>query len=108
MSQPNKRRYRLAEIREGVANKRGREIELETDDGATYTIPTPGFWDDAATDLMGKGREVELATVLLGGPERYAAFKASGGRAGDVAMALEAYGADQGATAGESSASSGS
>lgn len=106
MSKPNKKTYRLSQIRESTANKRGSAIDIETDDGQTFNLPTPGFWPDEATELMGKGREVELATILLGGPEEYARFKAAGGRAGDVAMALEAYGADQGATTGESSASS--
>lgn len=106
MSKPNKKTYRLSQIRESTANKRGSAIEIETEDGQTFELPTPGFWPDEATELMGKGREVELAGILLGGPEEYARFKAAGGRAGDVAMAMEAYGADQGATTGESSASS--
>lgn len=108
MSKPNRKRFRLSQIREAQANKTGRIIEVETDDGQVYEIDAPGFWADEATELMGKGREVDLATVLLGGKEKYAAFKASGGRAQDVALAISAFQDDQGVTEGESGASSGS
>ncbi len=108
MSKPNRKRFRLSQIREAQANKTGRVIEVETDDGAVYEIDAPGFWPDEATELMGKGREVDLATVLLGGKEKYAAFKASGGRAQDVALAISAFQDDQGVTEGESTASSAS
>lgn len=108
MSKPNKRRFRLSEIRETQARKTGSEIEIETDDGSVFVIPAPGFWPDEATELMGQNKEIALATALLGGAEEYARFKQAGGRSNDVALAISAFAADQGVTEGESSASSGS
>lgn len=107
MSKPNKRRFKLSEIREAQANKTGRTIEVETDDGQVFELPTPHFWSDEASSLIGKGRDVELATMLLGGEQRYAEFHAAGGQAADLGILLTAYAQDQGiGTAGESGASS--
>ncbi|MEV0608130.1 hypothetical protein AB0I61_17365 [Polymorphospora rubra] len=108
MSKPSKRRFRLSVVREGAAKRRGSTIEIETDDGQVFSMPAPGFWDDPIAELMGKGKEVELATALLGGPDEYARFRASGGRAQDIALTIAAFSEDQGVNEGESSASSSS
>jgi hypothetical protein len=107
MSKPNKSRFKLSQIRESQANRTGSAIEVETDDGQVFEVPTPHFWPDEASQLIGKGRDVELATMLLGGEESYAKFKAAGGRAADLGIVLTAYAKDQGiGTPGESGASS--
>ncbi len=106
MSKPNKRRFKLSQIRQQVADERGGStIDIETDDGQVYSMPAPGFWDDEVTELLSSNDNIKLAEALLGGPENYARFKASGGRAQDVALVMTAYGKDQGSTEGESSAS---
>jgi len=107
MSKPNRKRFRLAEIRQTHAEKNGGdEILIEAPDGGEFTIPAPGFWPDEATALLGQNRDVALATILLGGPERYTQYKNAGGRAQDVALILAAHAEDQGVTEGESGASS--
>lgn len=108
MSKPNKKRFKLETIRQVQADKRGSVIEIETDDGQVFALPAPGFWPDEASALMRDRDEVGLARVLVGGPEEYDRFKAAGGRASDVALAIAAFADDQGVTSGESGASSSS
>jgi hypothetical protein len=111
MSKPNKRRFKLETVRQVQADKRGSEIEIEVGEGEgarTFVMPAPGFWPDEAVALMGKGEEVKLAQALLGGTEQYASFVEAGGRAQDVALVISAYADEQGASTGESTASSSS
>lgn len=109
MSKPNKRRFKLETVRQVQADKRGSEIEIEVgDEGVVFVMPAPGFWPDEAVALMGKGEEVKLAQALLGGSEQYGRFVEAGGRAQDVALVIAAYADEQGASQGESGASSAS
>ncbi len=110
MSKPNKRRFKLSEVRTQQAQKRGGStIDFETDNGDTFSIPAPGFWTDDQAALIGNADTVKLATALLGGEDNYARFKAAGGQSQDISLVMAAYADAQGANSeGESSASSAS
>lgn len=98
-------RFKLQELRQQHAEKVGDIIEIETDSGEVFEFPAPGFWPDEAKDSFRENNDVDGVRKLLG-PARYLDFKAAGGRADDVALALKAFAAEQGlSTPGESSAS---
>jgi len=108
MSKPNKRRYKLSQIREATTERVGASsIELETDDGQVFEFPAPHLWADDTVELARQDKTVQLAATLLG--DRHQEFLAAGGHSIDVMMAVAQYGLDQGvANVGESSASSSS
>lgn len=105
MSKPNRRRFKLAELRQRETDKTGDAFEIETDSGEVFEIPAPGFWDDNVKESIAAGNDVAAAKALFG-PRRYLQFRDSGGRAADVLLALKAFAADQGTDLGNSSDSS--
>lgn len=107
MSSPNRRRFKLAELRQKESERTGDAFEIETDSGETFEIAAPGFWPDAVKEHIAAGNDVKAAQVLLG-QQRYLQFREAGGRASDVLLALRAFADDQGVELGESSASSSS
>ncbi len=94
MSKPSKKRYRLSEIRQNAETKKGSVIEFDAPNGQEFSIPAPGFWPDEVYDSVNATDTVAMAKALLG--ERYEDFRASGGRADDIALLIEAWSADQG------------
>lgn len=88
MSKPNKKRYKLAEVRAQYAEAvGGEEIEIEGPGGKTFTMPHPLFapaaWKkavDAAED------DDEMARAMLG-DEQFEEFIAAGGDPTDVNFA---------------------
>lgn len=107
MSKPNRRRFKLAELRQKQADKSGDVIEIETPGGDVFELPALGFWPDEAKEAMADNRDVECVKRLLG-PKEYLKFRQAGGRADDVALVLRAVAAEQGLDLGESQASSSS
>jgi hypothetical protein len=72
-------------------------IQIEGDNGKTWTIDPPELWPDEAQELAANKDNVGLVTMLLGGAEQYAEFKAAGGNAALVAMIIqETHGASAG------------
>jgi hypothetical protein len=97
-------RFKLAELRQRQADKVGDTIEIEVEDGAVFTFPAPGFWDDSVKEAFASNNDVQGVKALLG-PREYLKFRQAGGRADDVALALKQFADDQGLTVGESTAS---
>lgn len=92
MSQPNKRRLKLTEMREQAAEAIGMEpgIEIELEDGSTVTVPSPIFLSDEAQSAMEHADEagvVETAKIVLG-EEQHARLIAGGGNSNDVMLAF--------------------
>jgi hypothetical protein len=104
MSKPNRKRFKLQELRQRHAEQVGDSIEIECEGGEVFAFPAPGFWPDDAKEHFGNNRDVEGVKALLGGRD-YLRFRQAGGRADDVALALKQFAADEGITVGESSAS---
>lgn len=105
MSKPNRRRFKLEQIRQTERERTGDAFEIETDSGEMFEIPAPGFWPDEAKEHFAAGNDVAGAKALMG-PRRYLQFREAGGQASDILLALRAFSADQGVELGESSASS--
>ncbi len=85
MSKPNKKRYKLAEVRAQYAEAvGGDEVEFEGPGGEVYTMPHPLFapseWAKAVDDAE---NDEEMAHAMLG-DEQYERFVGAGGRPGDV------------------------
>lgn len=97
-------RFKLQELRQQQAEKVGDVIEIEVESGEVFEFPAPGFWPDEAKESFGANNDVDGVRKLLG-QKRYLEFRAAGGRADDVALALKAFAAEQGMSVGESSAS---
>lgn len=77
-------------------------IEIKTSAGV-FTIPPPELWDDEVGAAARANDDIGAATVLLGGPERYAEFVKAGGSATVVWSIIKD---EKGATLPESSGSS--
>ncbi|MGI5245417.1 hypothetical protein [Dactylosporangium sp. CA-139066] len=95
MSSPNRKRYKLSELRQNAEAKNGSCIYFEAPDDTEYVIPAPGFWPDEVHEAMRSQDALKIAQALLGA--KYADFVASGGRADDLGMVLESWASDQGA-----------
>ncbi|MFF2525894.1 hypothetical protein [Streptomyces liangshanensis] len=87
MSKPNKKRYKLSQVRAQFAEAVGGEqVEFEGPNDEVYTFPHPLFADeewakqvDAAESASGKAR------ALLG-DEQYEKFTAAGGEDNDIQL----------------------
>lgn len=94
MSKPNKKRYKLSEVRVNAEEKRSSTIDFELG-GVDFSFPAPGFWDDDVYDAAKTESTPVMARALLG--DRYDEFRSLGGRADDIALLMEAYAEEQGA-----------
>ncbi|MFK0290325.1 hypothetical protein ACIQU6_07560 [Streptomyces sp. NPDC090442] len=99
MSKPNKSRLKLETLRARAESKGDAVIEFDGVDGKAYTIPGPAFWDDAVHDAARAEDVPGMGRALLG--DQYEAFVSGGHRSTDLMLVIEAYQAEQGATAGE-------
>ncbi len=93
MSKPNKKVYRLGQLRQDAAEKSGSTIDFEID-GTEFSIAAPGFFPDAAHKAMQDKSALGLAKALLG--DRYDDYAAAGGSADDLGHLLAAWAEDQG------------
>lgn len=86
MSKPNKSRYKLSAVRASYAEAvGGDQVEVETDDGKTYTFPHPLFTDDDTARRIDDAEGDEgKARVLLG--DQWADFVKSGGDANSLML----------------------
>ena len=100
MSKPNKKRYKMAQIRQGYVESGESVIEFDAPNGDTYTVPAPGFWPDEVHEATKGGDSVALAKALLA--EQYVDYRAAGGQADDIQLLLKAWAEDQGVTLPES------
>ncbi|MCR8947234.1 hypothetical protein NW249_34675 [Streptomyces sp. OUCMDZ-4982] len=91
MSKPNKRRYKLAEVKQQfVEAVGGEQVEFETDAGDVLVFPHPLFTDaewDARVD--GATTAEDKARAILG-DEQYEKYQAAGHGDGDIALLLMA------------------
>lgn len=67
----------LAEYR---ASKADGGLDIETESRTFHILP-PTLWPDGFLDLARANDNVGLATMLIGGPDNYAAFVEAGGTA---------------------------
>jgi hypothetical protein len=91
MSKPGKARFKLEALRTQATESLGVEpgYVIELDDGTEINIPNPLFVDDDMQEkLEDADSTIDLAKAVLG-DEDYERFRASGGRANDIALAWQ-------------------
>ena len=86
MSKPGKARYKLSAVKASYAEAVGGElVEVETDDGKTYTFPHPLFTADAlAKEIDAADGDEHRARILLG--DQWDDFVKSGGDANGLVL----------------------
>lgn len=86
-----------------VERKRDDKTQITMPDGSTFEVDDPALWtDDMARRAMANDH-IGLATEILGGEDAYKRFAAAGGNAYTLLAMLQDA---NGATVGESAASS--
>lgn len=90
MSSPNRKRMRLAEMRNQAVDSLGMEpgFELELDNGETVVVPNPLLAPDGVQELVADNQIVEAARLLLG-EEDHAKLLDHGGHSSDVMLAWQ-------------------
>lgn len=88
MSSPNRKRFKLAEMRAQAMDTLGMEpgIDLELDNGEALTIPNPLYAKDEVQEFVNAGKTVDAAKLLLGAKEHARLLK-HGGTSNDVMLA---------------------
>ena len=91
MSQPNRRRLKLAEMRTQAVESLGMEpgIELELDNGETITIENPMFVSEEAQGLIESATGTIASAKAILGDAEHARLLAGGGRSADVMLAWQ-------------------
>ncbi|MEU8704209.1 hypothetical protein [Streptomyces sp. NPDC048565] len=89
MSKPNRKRYRLSEVKAQMEEAvGGNEVEFETDAGDVLTFPHPLFTDeewDARVDGAETARDKAIAIL---GEDQYELYSAAGHADGDIALLM--------------------
>ncbi|MFJ7238216.1 hypothetical protein ACIQWB_13935 [Streptomyces olivaceus] len=89
MSKPNRKRYKLSEVKQQMTEAvGGDQVEFETDNGDILTFPHPLFTDqewDEKVDGAENPRDKALAIL---GEEQYAKYAAAGHKDGDIGLLM--------------------
>lgn len=101
MSKRNQHRVILTDFK--ARKEEEGSVYIDLPDGTFVRIPPPALWPDDVQLLAEAGKNIEVVTALVGGPEEYSRFVAAGGSA---AMALAILQDELGADLGKSSGSS--
>jgi hypothetical protein len=88
MTSPNRRRMRLAEMRQQASEALGVEpgLDIELENGEIVSVPSPLLAPDGAEELVGENKTVEAAKLILGAKD-YARLIKHGGTSKDVILA---------------------
>lgn len=71
-----RRKIIFAEVEQAKRDEQG--FDLEMPNGETFSVDSPLFWPEGWERAEGKR---DLAVMVLGGEDRFAAFEAAGGTA---------------------------
>lgn len=66
-------------LKDHKASLAERGVDIETEDGQVFHVDPPQLWSDEAVAKSQAGDSNGLLIEIIGGPDRYAAFKAAGG-----------------------------
>src|ERR1700760_1840190 len=90
MSSPNRKRMKLAEMRNQAVDSLGMDpgFELELDDGGTVLVPNPLLAPDGVNELVADNKIVDAARLLLGDAD-HDKLLAGGGHSSDVMLAWQ-------------------
>ncbi|MGW0642384.1 hypothetical protein [Streptomyces badius] len=91
MSKPNRKRYRLSEVKQQFTDAVGGEtVEFETDAGDVLTFPHPLFTDEEWDQKVDNAETAHDKAVAILGDEQYEKYKAAGHGDGDIALLMMA------------------
>lgn len=95
MSSPNRKRFKLAEMRDQSIDALGMVpgLDIELEDGGVVTVPNPLLASDDVNELVAANKIVDAAKAILG-EEDHAALLAGGGHSADVLLAWRLMQAD--------------
>ncbi|MEV6124845.1 hypothetical protein AB0M23_30795 [Streptomyces sp. NPDC052077] len=89
MSKPNRKRYRLSEVKQQMTDAvGGAEVEFETDAGDLLTFPHPLFTDDEWDEKVDRAETAREKAVAILGEEQYEKYHAAGHADGDIALLM--------------------
>lgn len=89
MSSPNRKRFKLAELRQQGVEALGSEpgVEIELDDGSTVTVPHPMLIDEPSQAAIDDAAGAIATAKAILGDEEHARFVAGGGHSNDIILA---------------------
>lgn len=89
MSKPNKKRYRLSEVKTQMAEAvGGNDVEFETDNGDVLTFPHPLFTDEEWDERVDGAETAHDKAVAILGEEQYKKYTAAGHKDGDIGLLM--------------------
>lgn len=91
MSKPNKRRYKLSQVKAQMEEAvGGDQVEFETDAGDVLTFPHPLFTDEEWDEKVDGAETAHDKAVAILGEEQYEKYTAAGHKDGDIALLMMA------------------
>ncbi|MEW1754704.1 hypothetical protein [Streptomyces angustmyceticus] len=85
MSKPNRKRYKLTEVKAQYAEAVGGEdVEFEADNGELFTFPHPLFADDDWSKGVDEAETAKDKARAMLGDEQYEKYAAAGNSDNDV------------------------
>lgn len=89
MSKPNRKRYRLSEVKQQMTDAvGGDQVEFETDAGDVLTFPHPLFTDEEWDEKVDSAENAHDKAVAILGEEQYEKYHAAGHKDGDIALLM--------------------
>ncbi len=89
MSKPNKKRYKLSEVKTQMAEAvGGDDVEFETDNGDVLTFPHPLFTEDEWDQRVDGADNAHDKAVAILGEEQYEKYAAAGHKDNDIVLLM--------------------
>lgn len=89
MSKPNRKRYKLSEVKQQMTDAvGGDQVEFETDNGDVLTFPHPLFTDEEWDEKVDGAETARDKAIAILGEEQYEKYAAAGHKDGDIALLM--------------------
>ncbi|MEW1568321.1 hypothetical protein AB0454_35755 [Streptomyces sp. NPDC093509] len=89
MSKPNRKRYRMSEVKAQMSEAVGGElVEFETDKGDVLTFPHPLFTDDDWDEKVDGAENSKEKAIAILGEEQYEKYTAAGHKDSDIGLLM--------------------
>ncbi|MFE9937393.1 hypothetical protein [Streptomyces hirsutus] len=89
MSKPNRKRYRLSEVKQQFTEAvGGDQVEFETDNDDLLTFPHPLFTDDEWDKKVDAAENAHDKALAILGEEQYEKYRAAGHADGEIGLLM--------------------
>ncbi|SBU99998.1 MULTISPECIES: hypothetical protein [unclassified Streptomyces] len=89
MSKPNRKRYKMSEVKAQMEEAvGGNVVEFETDKGDVLTFPHPLFTDDDWDEKVDAAENSRAKAIAILGDEQYEKYHAAGHADGDIGLLM--------------------